>query len=140
MGKTKLDSIDKVVDLIRTVSRDISPESSKYCECYNEFYQEKENQTDDEMCQSIDISHEYARKIELQQTEIELLNAELDRKVSNCDIESSLLLNYLFFFSLFCTGLTFTSFISQLSARENITKSLPQKIAKYISQNVIKTY
>lgn len=81
MGKTKLDSIDKVVDLIRTVSRDISPESSKYCDCYNEFYQEKENQTDDEMCQSFEMSHEYARKIEAQQAEIELLNAELDKKV-----------------------------------------------------------
>ncbi|XP_055302935.1 uncharacterized protein LOC129568714 isoform X2 [Sitodiplosis mosellana] len=85
LGKTKLDSIDKVVDLIRTVSRDISPESSKYCDCYNEFYQEKENQTDDAMCQSFEMSHEYARKIESQQAEIELLNAELDKKESSYD-------------------------------------------------------
>lgn len=66
------------------MSRDISPESSKYCDCYNEFYQEKENQTDDEMCQSFEMSHEYARKIESQQAEIELLNAELDKKVGRC--------------------------------------------------------
>lgn len=79
MEKTKLDSIDKVVDLIRTV-RDISPESSK-CDCFTEFYQEKENQTDDELCQSFELSHEYARKIETQQAEIDILNAELDKKV-----------------------------------------------------------
>lgn len=66
--------------MIRTV-RDISPESSKYCDCYTDFYQEKENQTDDELCQSFELSHEYARKIESQQAEIDLLNAELDKKV-----------------------------------------------------------
>lgn len=82
MGKTKLDSIDKVVDLIRTVSRDISPDTaSKDCDCYNDFYQEKENQTDDAMCQSTAFEQEYIRKIEAQQTEIEMLNAELDKKV-----------------------------------------------------------
>lgn len=82
MGKAKLDSIDKVVDLIRTVSRDISPDpASKDCDCYNDFYQEKENQTDDALCQSIELGNEYARNIEAQQAEIELLNAELDKKV-----------------------------------------------------------
>lgn len=70
-----------MVDLIRTVSRDISPDpSTKDCDCYD-FYQEKENQTDDELCQSIESIHEYARKIEAQQAEIEMLNAELDKKV-----------------------------------------------------------
>lgn len=80
LEKTKLDSIDKVVDLIRTV-RDISPESSKYCDCYNEFYQEKENQTDDELFELFDSNNEYTQKIESQQTEIDLLNAELTKKV-----------------------------------------------------------
>lgn len=84
LSRTKLDSIDKVVDLIRTVSRDISPDpSTKDCDCYD-FYQEKENQTDDELCQSInsiESMHEYTRKIEAQQAEIEMLNAELDKKV-----------------------------------------------------------
>lgn len=80
MGKTKLDSIDKVVDLIRTV-RDISPESSKYCDCNSDFYQEKENQTDDVFGHSIELAREYARKIELQQAELDLLNAEIDEKV-----------------------------------------------------------
>lgn len=71
-----------MVDLIRTVSRDISPDpSSKDCDCYIDFYQEKENQTDDQLCQSIDSMHEYARKIEAQQAEIEMLNTELDKKV-----------------------------------------------------------
>lgn len=89
MGKTKLDSIDKVVDLIRTVSRDISPDAaSKDCDCYIDFYQEKENQTDDVMCQSIESEHDYASKIEAQQAEIEMLNAELDKKVcvNNCSM------------------------------------------------------
>lgn len=82
LSRTKLDSIDKVVDLIRTVSRDISPDpASKECDCYIDFYQEKENQTDDELCQSMESMNEYARKIEAQQAEIELLNAELDKKV-----------------------------------------------------------
>lgn len=82
MGKTKLDSIDKVVDLIRTVSRDISPDTgSKDCECYNDFYLEKENQTDEAMCQSFELGHEYARKIEAQQAEIQILNTELHKKV-----------------------------------------------------------
>lgn len=67
--------------MIRTVSRDISPDpSTKDCDCYD-FYQEKENQTDDELCQSIESMHEYSRKIEAQQAEIEMLNAELDKKV-----------------------------------------------------------
>lgn len=70
-----------MVDLIRTASRDISPDpSTKDCDCYD-FYQEKENQTDDELCQSIESIHEYARKIEAQQAEIEMLNAEIDKKV-----------------------------------------------------------
>lgn len=73
-----------MVDLIRTVSRDISPDpSTKDCDCYD-FYQEKENQTDDELCQSIESIHEHARKIEAQQAEIEMLNAELDKKVCIC--------------------------------------------------------
>ncbi|XP_031622706.1 spindle pole body component 110-like isoform X2 [Contarinia nasturtii] len=85
LGKTKLDSIDKVVDLIRTV-RDISPESSsKICDCNNDSYQEKENQTDDELCQLFDIGHEYARKIESQQTEIDILNAEINKRQVNYD-------------------------------------------------------
>lgn len=83
LSKTKLDSIDKVVDLLRTV-RDISPEpSSRNRDCSNDFYQEKENQTDDELSQSIEIAHEYARKIETQRTEIELLNAEINKRVSD---------------------------------------------------------
>lgn len=82
LGKTKLDSIEKVVDLIRTVSRDISPDpTSKDCDCYHDFYQEKENQTDDAMCQSVAMEQEYDRKYEAQQAEIEMLNAELDKKV-----------------------------------------------------------
>lgn len=89
LEKTKLDSIDKVVDLIRTV-RDISPESSKYCDCYNEFYQEKENQTDDELFQSYELGHDHARKIEAQQTEIELLNTELSKKVRSNQITNVL--------------------------------------------------
>lgn len=82
LGKTKLDSIDKVVDLIRTVSRDMSPESSKDCECYNELYQEKENQTDDEFYKTYEMAQDYAKQIESQQAQIDLLNAELDETVS----------------------------------------------------------
>lgn len=71
-----------MVDLIRNVSRDISPDTtSKECDCFNDFYQEKENQTDDAMCQSDDAVQTYASKIEAQQAEIKLLGAALNEKV-----------------------------------------------------------
>lgn len=70
-----------MVDLIRTVSRDISPDTSKDCDCFSDFYHEKENQTDDAMCRSDDGTQVYASKIEAQQAEIELLGAALDEKV-----------------------------------------------------------
>lgn len=113
MGKTKLDSIDKVVDLIRTVSRDISPESTKYCDCYNEFYQEKENQTDDAMCQSIEFRHDCASKIESQQAEIEHLHTELDKKVGGTvTMTSKLIVYFIFSFNLFINVFTFILFIN----------------------------
>lgn len=70
------------MDLIRTVSRDISPDhSSKECDCFNEFYQEKENQTDDTLNEAIDNHLNYAEKIESQRIEIEHLNNELEKTV-----------------------------------------------------------
>lgn len=82
IGKTKLDSIDKVVDLIRTVSRDISPDSSKDCDCISGFYQEKENQTDEFASSSTtDDDCNYAEKIRLQQDELYRLNEKLNEMV-----------------------------------------------------------
>lgn len=84
IGDTKLDSIDKVVDLIRTVSRDISPDSSKDCDCMSDFYKEKENQTDAEFNDSHANDCDYIDKIHQQQSEIEQLNGELERRVISC--------------------------------------------------------
>lgn len=84
IGKKKLDSIDKVVDLIRTVSRDISPDTPNECDCLNEFYQEKENQTEDSFTQALDdlkLDINYPVKLAAQQAEIEQLNNELEQTV-----------------------------------------------------------
>lgn len=84
IGDTKLDSIDKVVDLIRTVSRDISPDSSKDCDCMSDLYKEKENQTDAEMLDLHADDHcNHAELMCQQQNEIERLNGELERQVNN---------------------------------------------------------
>lgn len=84
IGETKLDSIDKVVDLIRTVSRDISPDSSKDCDCMSDLYQEKENQTDAEIIDSHANDCNYKDMMRQQQFEIEQLNGELERRVISC--------------------------------------------------------
>lgn len=87
IGKTKLNSIDKVVDLIRTVSRDISPDSSKdCCNCTTESCQEKENQTDETITRKVDKNSQtdkddYLAKIESQQAEIDQLRNELENTV-----------------------------------------------------------
>lgn len=75
------------MDLIRTVSRDISPDSSKHCcDCMVESYQEKENQTDETIARNIDKNSQTDKddclvKIELQQAEIDRLNNELEQTV-----------------------------------------------------------
>lgn len=76
-----------MVDLIRTVSRDISPDSSKdCCDCTAESCQQKENQTDDTIARNVDKNSqtdddEHLVKIESQQVEIDQLRNELERTV-----------------------------------------------------------
>lgn len=75
------------MDLIRTVSRDISPDSSKdCCDCTVESCQEKENQIDERIARNIDKNSQtdkddFLVKIESQQTEIDQLRNELEKTV-----------------------------------------------------------
>lgn len=75
------------MDLIRTVSRDISPDSSKdCCDCTAESCQEKENQTDEIIARNVDKNSQtddddYLAKIESQQAEILRLRNELEETV-----------------------------------------------------------
>lgn len=74
------------MDLIRTVSRDISPDSTKDCDCLTELYQEKENQTDQTYAQNVDKDSQtdvdYVAKFESQQAEIDHLKNELEKTVN----------------------------------------------------------
>lgn len=75
------------MDLIRTVSRDISPDSSKDCrDCTTDAWQEKEYQTDETIAQNVDKTlqtdeNDYLAKIELQQSKIDQLRNELEQTV-----------------------------------------------------------